>query len=76
VEHAGRRLFAGGDRVRAADREASVGTGAQIGALPETPHSRAVQPCSHARWTRTPAVRYVSALGFASALEAASQGRG
>jgi len=51
------------------------GTGAQIGALPDGEHAAALQTVLARAMDDEPSRRYASALAFAGALEAASQGR-
>jgi serine/threonine protein kinase len=52
-----------------------AGTGAQIGSLPDGKHAAAVHTVLARAMADDPAKRYASALAFAGALEAASQGR-
>jgi serine/threonine protein kinase len=52
-----------------------AGTGAQIGALPEGDHAAALHAVLARAMDDEPERRYASALAFAGALEAASQGR-
>jgi hypothetical protein len=51
------------------------GTGAQIGALPDGEHASALQAVLARAMDDEPSRRHASALAFAGALEAASQGR-
>ena len=51
------------------------GTGKEIGALPEGPHTKGLLTVLARAMDDDPAKRHTSALAFASALEAASQGR-